>query len=58
MIILAVDYIQLIADIVAAVLNFLYPIVSPMGLWMVNWMDFVLQFFPQNDLTIYIIIAI
>lgn len=58
MILQAVDFIQLIADIVAAILNFLNPIVSPMGMWMVNWMEYVLQFFPRNDLTIYITIAI
>ena len=58
MILQTVDSIQIIADIVAAILNFLNPIVSPMGLMMVNWMEYVLQFFPQNDLTIYIIIFI
>ncbi|MFX0047476.1 MAG: hypothetical protein ACFE8G_04825 [Candidatus Hermodarchaeota archaeon] len=58
MILQAVDFIQVIADIVAAILNFLNPIVSPMGLWMVNWMEYVLQFFPRDNLTIYITIAI
>jgi hypothetical protein len=27
-----------------------------MGMFMVNWMDYVLQFFPQNNLTLYIAI--
>ena len=58
MILLAVDFIQLIADIVAAILNFLKLFVNPMGLFMVNWMEYVLQFFPQNNLMIYIIIFI
>ena len=56
--ILQVDYIKIIADIVAAILNFLNPIVSPMGSFMVNWMENVLQFFPQDNLTVYISIAI
>jgi hypothetical protein len=47
---------QLFADIIAAILNFLRPIVSPMGQFMVLWMDFVLQFFPDGLLT-YIMIA-
>jgi len=58
MILQTVDFIQVIADIVAAVLNFLKLFVNPLGLFMVNWMEYVLQFFPQNDLTVYISIAI
>ena len=58
MILQAVDFIQVIADIVAAILNFLNPIVSQMGTFMVIWMEYVLQFFPRNNLTFYIIIAI
>jgi len=57
MIFLTIDLIQTIADIVAAILNFLNPIVSPMGVLMVSWMDYVLQFFPENNLTFYIIIS-
>jgi len=52
------DLVQTIADIVAAILTFLFPIVSPLGSWMVSWMDYVLQFFPQNDLTLYITIFV
>lgn len=58
MILLAVDYIQIIADIVAAILIFLNPIVSPLGWFMVNWMEIVLQYFPKDNLTVYIIIAV
>jgi hypothetical protein len=53
-----IDFIQVIADIVAAILNFLNPIVSPLGLFMVTWMDYVLPFFPRDNLTPYIVIAI
>jgi FtsZ-interacting cell division protein ZipA len=49
---------QLFADIIAAILNFLRPIVSPMGQFMVLWMDFVLQFFPVELLTYIILFAI
>ncbi len=58
MILQGVDFIQVIADIVAAILNFLRLFVNPLGEFMVSWMEFVLQFFPQNGLTVYIIIAI
>jgi hypothetical protein len=52
-----IDLVQTIADIVAAILTILNPIVSPMGSLMVLWMDYVLQFFPQNNLIFYIIIS-
>lgn len=58
MILIAVDSIQIIADIVAAILTFLNPIVSPLGLFMVNWMEIVLQYFPRDNLTMYIVIAV
>jgi len=58
MILQTVDFIQVIADIVAAILNFLKLFVNPMGEFMVSWMESVLQFFPQDDLTVYISIAI
>jgi hypothetical protein len=49
---------QALADIIGAILNFLKPIVSPIGAWMVNWINTVLQFFPADSLTIYITIFI
>jgi hypothetical protein len=49
---------QMVADIVGAILNFLRPIVSPIGSWMVNWINVALQFFPADSLTIYIVIFI
>jgi hypothetical protein len=49
---------QMIADIVGAILNFLKPIVSPIGSWMVDWINVALQFFPSESLTIYIAIFI
>ena len=58
MILQSVDFIQVIADIVAAILNTLNLFVKPLGLFMISWMEYVLQFFPRNNLTVYIIIAI
>ena len=52
------DIIQLIADIVAAILNFLKPIVSPLGGWMVSWIETALKFFPQKDMLFYIILFV
>jgi hypothetical protein len=49
-----IDFLQTFADIIAAILNFLRPIVSPMGSWMVNWIDVVLNYFPFGDLMPYI----
>ncbi|MFX1310812.1 MAG: hypothetical protein ACFE8C_14025, partial [Promethearchaeota archaeon] len=48
------EFLQILADIVASILNFLRPIVSPMGSLMVNWMDVVLKFFPFGNLMPYI----
>ena len=52
------DMFQLLADIIGAILNFLKPIVSPIGSWMVDWINVVLKFFPTDSLTIYIAIFI
>ena len=46
--------IQLLADIIAFILNFLRPVVSPLGEFMVAWMEIVLQFFPTGSLVFYI----
>ena len=51
------ELIQALADIVGAILTFLNPIVSPMGSWMVAWMDMVLPFFPTDSLITYIVLV-
>jgi hypothetical protein len=58
MIIQFTDVFQLIADIIAIIVSFLQPIVMPIGAWMVDWITFLLQFFPKNSWTLYIIIFI
>lgn len=55
---LQVDIFQALADIIGAILTFLKPIVSPIGAWMVDWIEFVLQFFPTDSFSIYIAIFI
>ena len=51
---LQVDMLQVLADIIGAILTFLEPIVSPIGAWMVDWIEVALQYFPTDSLTIYI----
>ncbi|MFX0017140.1 MAG: hypothetical protein ACFFAK_01505 [Promethearchaeota archaeon] len=58
MIFQAVDFLQVLAEIIGAILNFLKPIVSPIGAWMINWIEVVLRIFPKNDLTLYIILFV
>ena len=49
------DWLQLVADIFAILLNILKPIVQPVGQWMILWIGAILQYFPDNDLTIYLL---
>ncbi|MEJ2251180.1 MAG: hypothetical protein P8Y70_17985 [Candidatus Lokiarchaeota archaeon] len=58
MIIQAFDIYQLIADIIAFVVRIVQPIVMPIGSWMVGWITFLLDYFPSNNWTMYIIIFI
>ena len=48
------DMLQILADIIGAILTFLKPIVSPIGAWMVDWIEVALQYFPTDSLTLYI----
>ena len=50
------EILQVIADIIGAILNFFKPWVTPIGAWLVNWIDYLLRFFPDDNLTIYIVI--
>ncbi len=58
MIFQTVDFLQVLAEIIGAILNFLKPIVSPIGSWMINWIEAVLRIFPKNDLALYIILFV
>ena len=50
------EILQIIADIIGLILRILQPVVTPIGAWMVSWVDFLLGFFPTGSLTIYIVI--
>lgn len=58
MIFQAVDFLEVLAEIIGAILNFFKPIVSPIGAWMINWLEVVLRIFPKNDLALYIILFV
>ena len=57
----AMDFLEVIANIVGSILLFLKPIVSPIGAFMVDWITATTQFFKDNlgaSLTFYIVIFI
>ena len=49
------EILQIIADIIGAIMSFLQPIVRPIGLFMVSWIEQVLKVFP-TELTLYVVI--
>jgi len=52
------DWLQVLADIIAFILEIFKPVVTPIGEWMVTWIDFLMNYFPADTLLIYIIIFI
>lgn len=52
------EFLQLIADIIGYILKLFQPFVTPIGVWMVLWINTLLEFFPANNLTIYIVIFV
>ena len=52
------DILEFLAWLIGIVLGFLKPLVQPIGEWMIGWVEFLLQFFPYGDLTIYFLIFI
>ena len=52
------DIFRVLAEIIAIVLGFLKPYVEPIGLWMIGWVEFLLNFFPDDNLTIYFAVFI
>ena len=53
-----IEFLQIIADIIALILGILKPVVTPIGAWMVSWVDFLLRFFPTDSLVPYIAIFV
>jgi len=47
---------QFIADLMGFILMIFKPIVYPIGQVMVLWIDFLLRFFPSENITIYFVI--
>lgn len=58
MILQAVDFLQILAEIIGAILNVLKPVVSPIGAWMISWIEVIIKILPKNDLTLYIILFV
>jgi len=52
------DIFRFLAWIIGIILNFLRPLVQPIGEWMIGWVEFLLNFFPFGDLNIYFFIFI
>ena len=52
------DILRSIANVVGIILNFLKPILIPVGEWMISWIETALSFFPRNDLSIYFLICL
>lgn len=52
------EVLQVIADIIGLILKIFQPVVTPIGAWMVSWVDFLLRFFPTDSLAIYIAIFV
>ena len=56
-----IEFLDILANIISAILLFLMPIVVPIGEWMVGWISAGVEFLRQNfssDFTLYIIICL
>ena len=53
-----VEWMQVLAAIIGFILEIFKPIVTPIGEWLVVWVDFLMNFFPSESLLLYIIIFI
>lgn len=61
MIFQSMDFLEVLADIIGAILIFLEPIIRPIGEFMVSWITDATQFFKENlgtSLTFYIVICV
>ncbi|MBY8982291.1 MAG: hypothetical protein KGD57_05035 [Candidatus Lokiarchaeota archaeon] len=52
------DFLQGLADVIGAILGFLKPIVTPIGEFMVSWIDYVLVIFPKENFILYIVVCV
>lgn len=61
MILEIMGFLQVLANIIGAILTFLMPIVVPIGQFMVEWITVTIGFLQQNlggDLTLFIVICV
>lgn len=61
MILQIIGFLQVLANIIGAILTFLMPIVAPIGQFMVDWITVTIGFLQQNlggDLTLFIVICV
>ncbi len=49
------DFLEVIADIFGAILNFIKPLTDPLGLLIVEYIDFLFSILPITNLVSYII---
>jgi hypothetical protein len=57
----AIAFLNVLADIIGAILLALMPIVAPIGEWMVSWITASMEFLEQNfstDFILYIVICV
>ncbi|MFX0071390.1 MAG: hypothetical protein ACFFAO_09905 [Candidatus Hermodarchaeota archaeon] len=52
------DFLETIAQIIGFILGIFRPVVTPLGEAMVFWVDYLLTYFPSDNLTIYIVIFV
>ncbi|MGQ4875119.1 MAG: zinc ribbon domain-containing protein [Promethearchaeia archaeon] len=52
------DFWSILAQIMSMIIGFFRPYIVPIGEWMIGWVEFLLNFFPDDDLTIYFTIFI
>ncbi|UCC19270.1 MAG: hypothetical protein JSV62_14385 [Promethearchaeota archaeon] len=61
MILQGLEFYQVLADIIGAILIFLKPLIEPIGVFMVNWITVTIGFLQQNlgsNLTLFIVICV
>jgi hypothetical protein len=58
MIFLLLDALQDFVNVMGGILQFFYPILSPIGIFMVIWVNAVLSIFPQIHIAFYIVLCI
>ena len=52
------EFMQVLAHIIGFILEIFKPFVTPIGEWLVIWVDFLMNFFPSENMTIYIVIFV